>query len=254
MIFYFSGTGNSKWLAKQVSLAQGEKLVFIPTALKNSEYSFSLKEGEKIGFIFPIYSWGPPPIVLDFIQRLNLLGYHKHYLFFVCSCGDDIGLAKEVFEREINAKGWSCNAGFSLIMPNNYVLFPGFDVDSKDLEHKKLTDVISELENVNKAISASQSIFNCKKGSFPFIKTRIIYPLFVRYGIEPKKFFVTDACISCKRCENACPMDNIQMVDGKPVWGKNCTSCLACYHICPKQAVQYGKITVKKGQYFNPNI
>lgn len=254
MIFYFSGTGNSKWLAKQVSREQGEQLVFIPDALRETDCSFSLKEGEKIGFIFPIYSWGPPPIVLEFIKQLTLMNYGDHYLFFVCSCGDDIGLAKEVFEESIAAKGWNCNAGFSMIMPNNYVLFPGFDVDSKELEQKKLVDVVPELVKVNEAIASRTNVFLCKKGGFPFIKTRIIYPLFCRYGIEPKKFYATDACVGCKRCMQVCPMKNIEMAEGRPVWKKNCTSCLACYHICPKQAVQYGKITVKKGQYFNPNI
>jgi len=43
------------------------------------------------------------------------------------------------------------------------------------------------------------------------------------------------------------------MMGRKPVWGMDCTSCLACYHVCPQHAVQYGKRTKDKGQYFNPN-
>ena len=75
MIFYFSGTGNSKWIANQLSKEQKEDLVFIPDALRSGVLEFCLKEEETIGFVFPIYSWAPPEIVLNFIQKLSLKGY-----------------------------------------------------------------------------------------------------------------------------------------------------------------------------------
>ncbi|WP_446776238.1 EFR1 family ferrodoxin, partial [Macellibacteroides fermentans] len=75
---------------------------------------------------------------------------------------------------------------------------------------------------------------------------------FNKYQVTAKPFFATDSCISCGLCEKACPVHNIRVVD-KPVWGEFCTSCLACYHVCPQQAVQYGKATRNKHQYFNPH-
>ena len=56
------------------------------------------------------------------------------------------------------------------------------------------------------------------------------------------------ACIDCGLCEKVCPVGNITVTD-RPVWGGNCTQCLACYHVCPVHAVEYGKMTGKKGQY-----
>ena len=153
MIFYFSGTGNSKWIANQLSKKQQEDLFFIPDAWKNDTWEFSLQEDEKIGFVFPVYSWAPPVIVQEFIRKLSLKGYRQQYLFFVCSCGDDTGLTQQVMEKALAAKGWTCNAGFSVIMPNNYVLFPGFDVDSKELEEKKLAEAVPALERVNRLIA-----------------------------------------------------------------------------------------------------
>lgn len=254
MIFYFSGTGNSKWIATQISETQREQMIFIPDALKDGNLEFVLREDEKIGFVFPIYSWGPPPIVLRFIEQLRLSGYSDQYLFFVCSCGDDTGLTQQMLLKAFAAKGWKCHAGFSVIMPNNYVLFPGFDVDTRDVEITKLKNASLSLEQIQSSIARKETLFACKEGSMPFLKSRIIYPLFVRYGISPKKFYATKDCISCGKCKHACPVENIIMKEGIPVWGANCTSCLACYHICPQYAVQYGQKTKNKGHYFNPNI
>ena len=253
MIFYFSGTGNSEWIANQLSKGQNEDLVFIPEALKNEALEFDLQKDEKIGFVFPIYSWAPPEIVLRFINRISLKEYQNQYLFFVCSCGDDTGLTQQVLVKALNDKGWLCHAGFSVTMPNNYVLRPGFDVDTKELERIKLANAVPRLTEINALISRREKIFSCHEGSLPFLKTRIINPLFNRFQMSPKHFYATDSCISCKRCEKVCPVDNVKLQKGIPVWGKNCTSCLACYHVCPQQAVQYGKRTRNKGQYFNPD-
>ena len=149
----FSGTGNSKWIANQLSKEQKEELVFIPDALNNGTFEFCLREDEKIGFVFPVYSWAPPEIVLNFIRQLSLKGYKRQYLFFVCSCGDDTGLTQQVLEKALSHKGWKCHAGFSVTMPNNYVLLPGFDVDKKELEEKKLADAIPTLNQINASIS-----------------------------------------------------------------------------------------------------
>ena len=61
----------------------------IPDALKNEALEFSLQAGEKIGFVFPIYSWAPPEIVLNFIRQLSLKGYKRQYLFFHPDEGPD---------------------------------------------------------------------------------------------------------------------------------------------------------------------
>ena len=254
MIFYFSGTGNSRWVAEAIAAAQGEGLLFIPEEEgKNDLPSYRLQEGEKIGFVFPVYSWAPPRIVLDFVERLVLENYGGHYLFFVCTCGDDTGLTGRIFCKAVEKKGWKCKAGFSVIMPNTYVAMKGFDVDPAPVRDRKLAEAPSAVESVNRNLSERRQVFRCKKGSFPFFKTRLISPFFNKYQVTAKPFRATDSCIGCGKCAEACPVGNV-IVDSKPVWGNRCTCCLACYHYCPVHAVEYGTATRNKGQYVNPDV
>ena len=67
MIFYFSGTGNTRWVAQQIAEAIGEKLLYIPDLIRNEQYEFTLQEEERLGFCFPTHGWQPPRIVRDFI-------------------------------------------------------------------------------------------------------------------------------------------------------------------------------------------
>lgn len=81
------------------------------------------------------------------------------------------------------------------------------------------------------------------------MKTKVIYPLFTKYGMNSAKWHAEDSCVGCELCSKVCPVSNIIMVDGKPEWKSKCISCTACYHVCPQQAVQYGNATKNKGQY-----
>jgi Pyruvate/2-oxoacid:ferredoxin oxidoreductase delta subunit/flavodoxin len=254
MIFYFSGTGNSKWIASQVATKQNEKLISIAEEMIDltSSFQYSLEDSEMVGFVFPVYSWAPPAIVMEFIKKISFTNYNNQYIFFICSCGDEVGLTQKIMNEIVCKKEWSWKAGFSIIMPNNYVSLPGFDTDPKELEQKKLDDSVAEIRRINEILTNhTENCFECKKGSFAFFKSRIINPLFNKYQVTAKPFHATDDCISCGLCEKHCPMHNVK-VEGKPVWGDNCTSCLACYNICPRHAIHYGKATLKKHQYFHP--
>ena len=252
MLFYFSGTGNSKWIAEQLANSLNDKLYFIPEMLSSNHISFELSENEKIGFIFPIYSWGVPPIVMEFLHNLSFGNtYNDNYLFFICCCGDETGLAPSQFIKALSIKQFRCNSYFSVIMPNNYVLLPGFDVDSREVAKSKLEVAPARMQQIVSYINNNEDIIDCFEGGLAWLKTKLIYPLFVKWGISPRKFYANNNCNGCKRCERICPTHNIH-VNLKPVWSQNCTSCLACYHICPQLAIQYGHGTKNKGQYFHP--
>lgn len=254
MIYYFSGTGNSRFVAQQLSLLTLEESKIITSVDPIDE----AVAGDSIGFVFPVYSWGVPPIMLDFIDKLPRTFWTdvkvgQLPVWCVMTCGDEVALAPEMFIKRLGGHGVSPESVWSIIMPNNYVLLPGFDVDSGDVERRKLSEAPARIREIARGINQHSQSMDVVRGSWAWAKTRLIYPLFRKWGISPGKWKSTDACVGCGICAKACPLKNITMHDGKPQWGDNCCSCLACYHSCPRHAVAYGEATRKKGQYYFDN-
>lgn len=253
MIFYFSGTGNSKFVAKNIADFQGDRLIAIPEELNREGNSFEYKliEKELVGFVYPVYAWGPPQIVLDFIGRLKITG-GKPYVFSLCTCGDEEGKTTKILEKALENKGIKLNSAFTIIMPNNYII--SFDIDSKEVEKDKILKARGKLKDINEILLNRKSeVFDINPGSFPRLKSTVINPLFNKYGRSTKKFYSTTACTGCGLCQRVCPIHTIK-VEKKPSWGTECTQCLGCINSCPTRAIQYGKGTVNKGRYMNSEV
>jgi ferredoxin len=243
MILYFSGTGNSKYVAEQLSEELGENtLVDIP----NAPSSISLRH-EQIIWIFPIYSWGVPPIVMRYIQSVEISGAWRHWM--VCTCGDDIGFAHKQWRKAITERGWDAGGSFSVVMPNTYTLMKGFDVDPDHIISDKIAAAPGRIHDIATCMQQGREPDDVITGRFASIKSKIIYPWFVKHTMSPKPFHTTDTCIGCGKCAQHCPLHNINISERRPSWGLNCALCLRCYHICPTHAVAYGHSTIGKGQY-----
>lgn len=97
---------------------------------------------------------------------------------------------------------------------------------------------------------------NCDshRGPVPGLMTKIAYPIYKR-GRKTAKFYTTDACIGCGLCERLCPCEAIKLESGRPKWVEDqCVLCLACLNRCPKAAIQYGKKTIRRNRYQNPEL
>lgn len=246
MIICFSGTGNSLEVARQLGSRLGEEVIMLsaaPRALSG-----------RVIWVFPIYSWGVPPVILAAIRKLELTGGSVHHM--VATCGDDCGYADRMFRKAIAARGAETGVTATVIMPNNYVTLPGFNVDTPEVASAKLGAMPERVEEVAAMIESGHAATSVTRGSFPLFKTRVIYPWFVRHAMSPKPFASTSACTGCSLCARTCPMGNIEMEPSsdhkRPAWHDRCAFCLRCYHICPHHAVAYGKATGGKGQYMNP--
>ena len=249
MIFYFSGCGNSKHAAETIAEGLNDTLIFIPEAARENRYKYELAEGERLGFVFPIYAWAPPKLVLDFLQELQLKT-KPDYFYFACTCGDECGHTEKIFRKAVEEKGWSLSACFSMKMPETYIGMPGFKLDSDEKAKQKIAEADATLQrNVPRLLNKEQ-FSEMVKGNFAWLKTYIINGSFNKYATNDKKYLSTDKCISCGKCVEVCPLQNITLEDGRPKWNGNCTMCMACYHHCPVNAIQYGKGTVGKGQYY----
>jgi len=249
MIFYFSGTGNSYYAACELSKGTKEEIVDIALAMKNKEFDYRLRPGEKAGFVFPVYFYGIPTIVAEFIDALSLKLNENTYLYAVMTCGGSIAGADQLLRTHILKNGYSLSACFDLPMVDNYVLM--YELSSPSVQKIKLEKADQNLLKIEKKIISEE-----KEGYtstvFGKITTQLIYPLY-KAGRKTAKFNVDDHCTSCGLCEMNCPEKAIVLEEGKPVWVKEkCVQCLACINACPVEAIQYGKSTKKRRRYVNP--
>lgn len=253
MIFYFSGTGNSLYAAKSIAQAQGDKLISIALEMRKepSERIYTPGSAELIGFVYPIYAWGPPKIVLDFVHTMHIAG-KKAYIFSLNTCGSEEGNATQMLQKALLKHGLSLTSAFSISMPSNYVT--GEDVQPKAVQDEKNRQAEQKLAQINAILSSRQvGVFELRKGNRPTLKTAIINPLFNGFARRTKPFFATDACTHCGLCQKICPVQAITL-EQKPVWGKACTQCLACINRCPVHAIQYGNATEGRGRYTHPDL
>lgn len=252
MIYYYSATGNTRFAAKYL----GEKLHETAVDILKGATDVPIPEEEPIGIMFPIYCWGVPPVVTQFLEKYLLARISKErYVWACCTCGDEAGTAMRHLGRTFGKNcGRNADALWSLTMPNTYVLLPGFDIDSEEVERSKLAHAPARLDEIADMIcSRATGVYDVKEGSVPRLRSAV-FPVFEKWGVNTKWWHVSDACIGCGKCEAVCPAGNIVMSAGRPKWGDDCFSCCSCYHCCPVKAISYASFTKNKSQYRFPGI
>lgn len=253
MIFYFSGTGNSHHVAQRLASHLNEELHGVGNALISKHFHHALQPMERLGFVFPTYSWGPAPVVLDFIEGLKMAGYAEStFTFMVTTCGDDVGCSVGIFKKTVQCKSWHLDAAYSVQMPNNYVCMKGFDVDIESVRLEKLQAATARIEQIAQNIAEGRKAVDVVTGTWKRVKSHVIRPYFLRHAMSDRKFHTeSDKCTHCGTCARLCPMHNISLNSAQePVWQGHCAMCLRCLHHCPTRAIQYGNATQDKGRYF----
>ncbi len=245
MIFYFSATGNSKYVADRIAAATDDKTASITDCCK--DYGFSFDEADKtVGIVSPTYAWGLPIIVREFLQKLTL-HTKPDYLWFAVTYGTTPGQTGKFAEDILSTTGFSVSAKFSVKMPDTWT--PIFDLSDKSRVQRINEAAEPQIDRIIRAIQ-NRTFGDFMENKTPLILAKAVYGLEYDSMRRTSHFSVEDTCIGCGLCARNCPVSAIEIREKKPAWVKDkCVMCLGCLHHCPKFAIQYGKRTKRHGQY-----
>ncbi len=245
MIFYFSGAGNSRYIALKLADALNDKALYIPELIDNNQYEFELQSQERVGFVIPTYFYGMPKIVDRFIQKLVLK--NTSYVYLIATCGNTTGQIGNLTQRALEARAITLNAQFSLAMPDTWT--PMFDLTDQRKNDKMIAQANQDLKAILDQIQNNVS-GKFMRHVWPMLICKLLNGPVYNFSSKTTAFTVEGTCVGCGLCANNCPDHAIEIQDKRPIWkAEKCNVCLKCLHHCPKFAIQFGKHTKKHGQY-----
>ena len=225
MIFYFTGTGNSLYVAKELD----EKIISIPQIIKEKRLEFS---ADSIGIVCPVYGHEMPGMVKEFIRRAS---FETDYLFAVLTYGAHHGGVAEIAGLFFRDAGKKADYITTIEMVDNFL--PAFDMEEQMAMDKQVEKHLNEIKARLQA--KSQGI---QKTSLAEKAAHNMYLKMVKNAPETvwAAFRVTDECVGCGICTRVCPAGCIRLENQYAVHEpEGCQACYACVHACPKMAVQF---------------
>lgn len=253
-IWYFTGTGNTLSIARDLALELSRdlgdtELVPIPSLMHQETIA---ADAESVGIAFPVYFFGMPALVRQFLQKIRLTS--SQYIFGIATCGQGPGPALFDLRALLEEKGTTLSAGFVFVMPENYI-GPVDLMGDAGHRQEKYTAARGRIASVAEAIRDRK--VSVPEGSdsavlrFGGWMSRTLMTFVYR---TPRRLHATSTCNQCRTCERVCPTQNITVEKDAVHWGKDCTQCYACIHWCPTGAIEIGGRTTGKPRYHHPDI
>jgi ferredoxin len=253
-IYYFSATGNSLNIARNIAVELGDtELVSIARSLDLESIE---TPAERIGLIFPVFAWGVPRIVVDFLEKVSLS--NKRYIFGIATCvaipGNTLKELKKTLKlRKINLDAaFAVRSGRSSLMKLNIL---DKIIKVLDTRRKKIkTDNQREQE----LILAIRSFIRNKPETSSWA-ANLFGTMFHEMGLKSfrsadKDFVIRESCKGCGNCAKICPRCNITIKNGRPEFHHNCELCHACIQWCPNFAIQHRNFDINLPQYHHPAV
>lgn len=262
-IYYFSGTGNSLHIAKEIQIRIPDtELIGI---LKHLQHEHTSTDAEVVGIVFPIYLNSVPKKVREFLKKFDPTGVE--YIFAIATHGGvaNPALSEILIDKILRKNGKKLDTFFDFEMtmntPTGIVpsIIPGSKKWAVEISEEKIIEkdkkIQDKLEFVSRKIKHNEKD-STSPGNFDRFKELFMSPLSNRKGVEIA-FQTDDTCNGCGICEKVCLSGKVQINNGKPHWDKDidCFYCYACFNFCLQQAILVGKqYTEKKGRFHHPDV
>lgn len=241
-MFYFTATGNSLYVAKQLD----ETRISIAQAVHDREKIYT---ADKIGIVCPVFGHEVPPLVREF---LTAAVFRTDYFYLILTYGNRHGGAAELAQKLLEDLGIHPSYINVVLMADNYL--PAFDMNEQKALDKNVggqierivQDIISEKEYIAPVTDADRAAHREYLDRIAGMPENAL----------SKIYRVTDECIGCGICTKVCPKKCLHMEGQKSVWNpERCMMCMACIHACPMMAIQM-RMPEKnpKARYRNENI
>jgi ferredoxin len=245
-IFYFTGTGNSLSIAKQLAEQLDAKLESIVSYMNGKRQI----EDDLIGLVVPIHCMDIPRIAKIFLRDAKFP--KKSYIFGVVTCGAIDGNALHHMTEILAEKGLELSYGTTIYLPDNSIVFP---TDSEK-KGQMLKDQPSRIETI--CANVKQRTVNAhtldKTLKHRVMSKCLTIGLKSIYKIKSKTVSKS-TCIQCGICEKICPSSAIQKENDTYKIANDCENCFACAHWCPTRAISLGKLTPNdKTHYTHPKV
>lgn len=232
IVLYFTGTGNSLYVARQLAGKHAEVLS-IPQMVKQGRYEF---EADEIGIVYPIYGHMPPYMVRQFIRRAKLKAEYK---FAVLTYGarkcDSVEIWNDISRKVGNAFDYIG----TIIMVDNWL--PNFDMNEQILIDKHIPENLQKIaadlaEHKRWHEPVTEDERQMHRGFMQWTKLDPEVGFLMK---SEKCFTVTDACIGCGACVSVCPRGNYELTSAGVKMSGDCEYCFACIQNCPQKAIRF---------------
>lgn len=224
MLFYFTGTGNSLYVAKQLE----KNPLSIPQVIHSENLSF---QDDKIGIVCPIFGHEVPEMVKKFLEKAT---FSTEYFYIILTYGKRQGGAAELANELIKSLGMKVNYINTIVMVDNYL--PVFDMNEEKVLDKKVDEQIAKIKKdiKDRKCEIQVATEEDKKVHNMYLEIRKNMPEDAFINL----FNITDKCTGCGVCTKVCPVGCYHIENGKAIQESDgCQTCMACIHNCPQKAI-----------------
>lgn len=251
-IYYFSGTGNSLFIARRLGDILTGQFTIHPIRTLTAAERVNVT-ADLIILVFPVYFQTLPDIVMAFLNKAQFEKSSPD-IYGIATCNGGPGHAMFTMKRMLHKRGYSLKAGFCITMPGNSLIIRDF-TNPEEIRNQRLRDCHFKIEEISGYIRRRESGRMDGTDRFRSHLQGLVTDLVAkRIYRTPSKFCTSDLCTRCGTCVRLCPANNISIENTGVVWGSRCEQCLACFHWCPQKAVEIGKFTAGKLRYHHPDI